>query len=107
MSAVLGRRLVRLLHHGHCVPAHVGLEALLQRAVTRIGGLLSGGNGVDVSRVRLERQVGAGAPRVIDQSFEQEVRAVTAAGANHRVDGFEPLAGFFRILVLDVLDVSH
>ena len=44
---------------------------------------------------------------MIDQPLEQEMGPLATAGAQHRVDRFEPLAGFFGILVLDVLDVGH
>jgi hypothetical protein len=44
---------------------------------------------------------------MVDQPFEQEVCASPAAAAKHRLDRFKPLAGFFGILVLDVLDVGH
>jgi hypothetical protein len=36
MAAILGGHAVRLDHHGHGVPADVGLDAALEGAVARI-----------------------------------------------------------------------
>ena len=78
VAAVLGGHAVGLHHHRHRVPADVRLDAPLERAVARILRLAAGGNGVDVGGVRLERQVGAAAARVVDQPLQQEVRTLRA-----------------------------
>ncbi len=107
VSAVLGGFLVGLLHHGHGVPADICLQPLLDGPVAGIVRLLVHRNGVHVRGVRLERQPRTGTTCPVDQAFDQEMRAITTPGANHRVDGLEPFAGLFRILILSVLDFSH
>ena len=107
MPAVLGGQAVRLHDHRQRVPADVGLEAALERAVARILLLLSRGDGVDVGRVGLERQVGARAARVVDQPFEQEVRALRAVRLQHRIDGLEPLLGFGRVEIFELREFCH
>ena len=86
VTAVFGRHLVGLRDHGHSVPAHVRLKALFDGTVTRIRRLLSRGNRVDVGRLRLVRQIGTGAARMVDESLEQEVGTVGSAGTQHRVN---------------------
>ena len=80
MTAVFGGHFIGLGHHGHGVPAHIGLEPLLDGAVARVTGLLRGRNGVHVSRIGLIGQVGPGTTCVIDEAFQQEMGAVCAAG---------------------------
>ena len=52
---------------------------------------------VDVRGVRGERQVRAGAARLVDQLLDQEMRAVGAFGFEHAIERLEPFARFLRI----------
>src|SRR5580700_2627191 len=67
VAAVLTRQAIGLYDHRHGVPANVGFEPPLERAIARILMLESRRNRVHVSGVRFEGQIGAGAARVIDQ----------------------------------------
>ena len=101
MTAVLRARMIRLHHHGERIPAHVGLVAPLERAIARIIGLLRPRYGVEVGRVRLERQIGAGAAGEIDQFLEQEVRPLRPLGTHDGLHRLEPLLGFCRVDVFE------
>src|ERR1700689_3774048 len=65
----------------------VCLKPPLERAITRILPLESRRNGIDAGSVRLERQIGACAARVIDETIEQEVCTLGALSLQHRIDG--------------------
>src|SRR5690606_28746993 len=43
---------IRPQHHGQCVPANYGAEALLQRKVSRIRRLAVGSNSIDIGRAK-------------------------------------------------------
>ena len=100
VAAVLGALAVRVDDHRHRVPADVGLDPPLDRAIAGILGLLADGDRVEVGGVRAIRQVRAGTARVIDHAFEQEVRALGAVNAQHRVDRLEPVLRLLRIGVV-------
>jgi hypothetical protein len=51
-------------------------------------------NGVDVARLRAERNVDAGAARGVDQALQQEMRALGAVDLENRVQRVEPFLGF-------------
>ena len=106
MTAVLRGDPVGLHHHRHRIPADVRLDAPLEFAVAGIVRLVSRRDAVEVSGVGSERQVSAGATRVVDQLFEQIVRTLGTVRLEHRVDGLQPLAGFTRIKVV-FLTVRH
>src|SRR5579863_2453458 len=107
MSAIFAGLAIRLHHHGHRIPADVGLDAPFERAVTRIFGLRRDRNGVHVRSVGSEGQIGTGAARVIDQPLEQVVSPLRSFGAQHRIDRCDPLAGLDRIQVGGRSDVVH
>ncbi len=107
MSAVFGGHAVRLHDHRERVPAQDGFQPALDSAVAGILTFLAGGDGVDVGRVRLERQVRARAARVIDQPFEQEMRALRAMSAEHGVDGLQPFLRFYGIEIFELGGVGH
>src|SRR5438067_12156785 len=88
MTAVLGGHAVRLQHHRQRIPADVGLDAPLERAVARIIRLAPRRDRVDVGGVGLERQIRAAAARVVDQPLEQVVGAFGAVSFQHRIDRF-------------------
>src|SRR4029077_7528731 len=107
VAAILGRGAIGLQHHRQRVPADVGLDTPLERAVTRILRLAPGGDAVDVGGVGLERQVGAAATRVVDQPLEQEVRALRAVNLEHRIDRFEPFPRLDGIEVFQLRRFGH
>ena len=57
MAAVLGTLAVRVHDHRHRVPANIGLDPTLDRAVARVIRLLPGGNRVQVSGIRAIRKI--------------------------------------------------
>jgi hypothetical protein len=69
--------------HRHRIPADERFDATLDGAITRVLHLVARRNRIDVSRVRLERQVRAGAAGEIDQLFEQEVSSFGALRLDH------------------------
>ena len=107
MAAIFGGDAVRLHNHRDRVPADVGLDALLERPITGVLALETGRNGVDVRRVGFERQISAGAARVIDETIEQEVRALGAVRLEHGVDRLEPLLRLDGIEVLKLGRFGH
>ena len=75
---------------------------LMRRSIARSPGycgLAIGGIVLTYAVVGAERQVRAGAARVVDQLLEQEVRALGAFGVDHRLERLEPLAGFLGVYV--------
>ena len=107
VAAVLGRSAIGLQHHRQRVPADVGLDTPLERAIARVLRLAPGGNAVDVGGVGLERQVGAAAARVVDQPLEQEVRALRSVSLEHRIDRFEPFPRLNGIEVFQLRRFGH
>ena len=100
VAAVLGAHAVRVDHHRHRVPADVGLDAPLDRAIAGIFGLLADGNRVEVGGVRAIRQIRARAARMIDHALEQEVGTLCAVHSQHRVDRLEPLLRLLRVEIV-------
>jgi hypothetical protein len=100
VAAVGWMQAVRLHHHRHRVPAHVGAQPFLDLDVARRAFLLDRRDGVDVGGVGRERHVDAGLARLVDQLREQEVGALAAFGGDDRRQGVEPLARFLRIGVV-------
>jgi hypothetical protein len=107
VSAVFARLLVRVQDHRQRIPANAGFDALLHLAVAGIGRFLAGPDGVEVRRIRTERQIGARAPRVVDELLEQEVRAFRALRLENRIDRFDPLARLDGIEVFELHDFRH
>ena len=100
VTAVLGADAVRMDDHRQGVPANVGLDAPLDRAVAGILRLLAYGNRVEVRRVRAIRQVRARAARVIDHAFEKEMRPFSAMDPEHGIDRLEPLLRLLRVEIV-------
>jgi hypothetical protein len=55
-------------------------------------------NRVDVRSGRLERQVRARAARLVDQRFDQRVRALDTLAFDYRIQRIEPLLELLRIV---------
>jgi hypothetical protein len=84
----------------HRVPAHIRANALLDRGIAGRALFKVRRDRVDVGRVGRVRDVRAGAARLVDQPFEQEVRTVRTFSFQHRVQRFEPLLGFERVRIV-------
>ena len=80
-------------HHHHRVPAADRADALLEGDVAGRALLHVRRNGVDVRRIRRERDVGAGAASLVDQALEQVVRALGSFALQHRFERIEPFLG--------------
>ena len=86
VAAILRAHAVRMHDHRDRVPADQRFDAPLERAVARVRFLARDMDRVDVGGVRLERQPGAGAARVVDKPVEQEMGADRSVDLEHRVD---------------------
>jgi hypothetical protein len=107
VAAIFRARTVGLHHHRQGIPPQVGFVAPLQRAVTGIIRLLRLGNGVEVRRVRFERQVGARTPCEIHELFQQKMRPLRSLRAQHRVDRLQPVLRLGRINVFERRLLGH
>jgi hypothetical protein len=99
VSAEPGVLAVGLDHHGHRVPADDGADAPLDGRVPRRALFLGNGDGVEIGGVRGIRQVGPAAPRLVDESLDEEVGALGALALDHGFERLHPLSGFFWVLV--------
>src|SRR4051812_7119076 len=97
MAAELVIALVRARHHDHRVPAAVRADALLERVIPRRALLQMRRNRIDVRGLRSIGKIGAGAARLLDQFFQQVVRALRTFVLEHAFEGVEPLLGFLDI----------
>ena len=100
VAAVLGADAIRVNDHRHRIPADVGLDAALDRAIAGILGLLADGDRVQVGGVRAIRQIRARAARMIDHAFEQEVSALRTVNPQHGIDRLEPLLRLLRVEIV-------
>ena len=107
MAAVLRALAVRMHDHRHRVPANIGLDPTLDRTITRIIWLLTGGDRIQVSGIRAIGKIGAGPARVVDDSFDQEMRPFGSVRFEYRLDRLDPFTGFQRVLVLKFLALGH
>ena len=93
VTAIHRMMAVGLDHHGHSVPAHVSTQTLFNLQVARRMLLLLGLDGVDIARGGRKRHVNALLAGMLQELFEQEVRAFRALGLDHGGQGVHPLAG--------------
>ena len=100
VAAVRRVQAVRLDHHRHRVPAHVGAQPLLDLDVAGRALFLVGRDRVDVGGVGRERHVDAGLARLVDQLLEQEVGALAALRGDDRRQRVEPLPRFTGVGVV-------
>ncbi len=82
--------------HRHRVPANEALDAALDLAAAGIRHFLAGVDGVDVRRVRRERQLHAVLLRVDAKLSKQPTDSRRTPVLQHVVERLEPLAGFER-----------
>ena len=96
-------------HHRHGVPAHDALDAALDLAAAGIRHLLVGVDGVDVRRVRRERQLDAALLGVDAELAQQPADARRPSVLQHVVQRLEPLAGFegFELGGISRSGISH
>ena len=107
VSAVLGADAIRLHNHRHRVPAQVCLNPALNRTITRVLGLPSGRDAIQVGSVRAVRQIGTRAPCEVDHLIEEEMSPLGPVLCQHRIDRFEPLAGLDRINIIERIETTH
>ena len=100
VSAELALAAICAHHDRHRIPAVVRANALFNRGVAGRMFFEMRRNRVDVCGVRRIRKVSSGAARLIDQRFEQKVRALRAFAFDHRFECVEPLCGFKRVGVV-------
>ena len=82
--------------HRHGVPANEALDAALDSAAAGIGHFLAGVNGVDIRRVRRERQLHTVLLRVNAKLSKQPTDSRRTPMLQHVVERLEPLPGFNR-----------
>src|SRR5687767_11008692 len=93
VAAQLVVALVRARHQHHRVPAADRADAFLEGYIARRALLHVRRDGVDVGRIRRERDMRAGAARLVDEALEQEMRTLGAFALEHGLQRFEPLLG--------------
>ncbi len=97
IAAILDMLAVRLDHHRHRVPAHVGAQAPFELEVARAALFIVGLDRIDIGRRRRERHVDVVLSRMLEQFLDQEVGALRPLAGNDRRQGVDPFAGFLRI----------
>ena len=100
VSAELGGLLVRAQHRRDGVPADGRADAVLDRAVTRVRGLVLHRDGVDVGRRRRIGHGRAGRAGLRDQLVEQVVGALGSLHREDRLECLPPFVGPGRVLVV-------
>jgi len=104
VSAELGVLAIRLHHHRQRVPAHQRADAVLEPGLTRQRRLVAQVDRVEIRRGGGVGQVGARAPRLVDQPLEQVVAAFDPLAPEDRFERVEPLGGLRRIDVGNAID---
>ena len=93
VAAELRALLVGPQDDGERVPADVGADPVLDRAVARVPRLAVGRDGVDVGRVRRVGHRRAPAARPADQLIQQVRGAVLPLDLDHPLEALQPLPG--------------
>ena len=109
MSADAGLFLVCAQHHRDRVPADEALDAALDLLAAGERHFLIGRQRVDIRRVRGERKPDAATARVLAELQRATARPRRAIGLKDVVERIQPLGGFNRLEVGDVIgsDISH
>ena len=102
VAAELGGLLVRAQHRRDGVPADGRADPVLDRAVTRVRGLVLHRDRVDVGRRRRIGHGRAGRAGLRDQLVEQVVGALGSLHREDRLERLPPLVGPGRVLVVVV-----
>ncbi|MNT43063.1 hypothetical protein D3C72_1795140 [compost metagenome] len=95
--AAHARSLARPQHHGHGVPAQVGVQPQFDAHVARKRRLRRRRDGVHVGRHARRRIPAVGRAVLVDQLVQQIVRARQALVGQHGLHGFQPFLGFLRV----------
>ena len=88
-------------HHHHCVPAHVGAQALFDLDIAGATRFLIRLNGVHVARGGRKRQINAVLARVFQHFLNQKMCAFCAFAVNHGGQRIQPLFCFLLIRIHD------
>ena len=107
VAAVLGAFPIRAHYHRHRIPANIGLNAALQRTVSRVLRLPCRRDRIEIGGVRRVRQVSARAPRIVDHVIQQKVRTFGAVLFEYGVNRLQPLGGFYRVNIVKRIKLSH
>ncbi len=103
MSAQFRRFAVGIEHEDHRVPARQRADAVFQFLVAAGALFLVQRDGVDIGRGGADRHVVAGQPRLVDHLVDQEMGALRAFVLQYRLERIQPLLGFLRINVRDIV----
>jgi hypothetical protein len=95
--------LSRAQYHRDGIPSHDRSQAMLELVAPGRVFLHVGRNRVDIRGLRAIGQIGAGAARLVDELFEDEVRAIRSFDLEHRIERVDPFAGLERIDVLEAV----
>ena len=93
-------------HHGGGIPADNGADAVFQFLIARRFLLFAHRNGVQISGGGIKRQMHTAAAGVFHQVFQQEMRALGAFAFQHRAQCIQPLLGFNRINVVNIVGLG-
>jgi hypothetical protein len=104
VAAQLEVLLSRTQYHRHGIPTHDGSQAMLELVVAGRVILQVRRNRVDIRSLRAVGEIGARAASLVDELFEDEVRAIRSLDLEHRIKGVDPFAGLEGI---DVLEAVH
>ncbi|MNX69961.1 hypothetical protein D3C86_1011960 [compost metagenome] len=97
--AAHARGLAGSQHHGHGIPAQVGVQPLLDADIARKGGLARGADRVHVGGDARRRIASIVRAILLDQLIQQVMRARPAFVGQHGLHGFQPFLGFLRVSV--------
>ena len=89
--------LVGLDHHYGGVPPDEGPDPALDVLVAGEERLVGSGDGVHIRRLHRARQAYAQLVGPVEEAAQQVPAPLSARGADHRIETVEPLPGFFRI----------
>ena len=92
--------LVSTNHHRHCIPANVGADALLKLHIPGAWHFEMRRDRIEIGRMRRKWDVGARTAGLLDQLFQQRVRALRALARDHSLQRIQPLPRFLRIRVI-------
>ncbi len=103
VATIFGAPSIGLHNHGHRIPAQIGLDPPLDGAITGILGLQPERNRVQVGGIGTKRQIGTGAPCVIDHVVEEELRTLRAMYTQHGINRLDP---FMSLLWIEIIGLD-
>jgi len=90
---------VRLDHHRHGVPTVDRSDPPFQRRIAWCVLLLVRRDRIDISGIGGVGKIGAGAPRLVDQAFQQIMSSIEPFDLDERRQRLEPFVGFLRVYI--------